>query len=56
MFAAEGDDLRLAGVLLVGLEGDEGAGRFTPLLVGARHHGRLQHRRVAVEHAFQFDG
>ncbi len=41
---------------MIGLEGDEGTGRLTPFFIGPGHHRRFQHRRVAIEHAFQFDG
>src|SRR5690606_21771929 len=55
MIPAEMDDVCFAG-LMPGFQGDEGAGCFTPLLVGPGHHCRFQDIGMAVERTFHLDG
>ena len=55
MLAAEGDDVLVADIVIAA-PGDEGAGRFAPLLVGAGDHRRFHDGRVFVEGVFHFDG
>src|SRR5690606_4411920 len=55
MLAAEAHDVLLADPL-AGLEGDEGAGCFAPLVIRLGDHCGLQYRRVPVEHALDLDG
>src|SRR5690606_30320610 len=56
VLAAERDDVGLTDVLMVGLEGDEGARGFAPSLIRAGDYRSLQHALVTVEHAFHLDG
>ncbi len=55
VFAAIGDQLVRAARCAL-FQRDEGAGRFAPHCIGARHHGGFQHVGVAVQHAFDLDG
>src|SRR5690606_4198687 len=55
MLAAEAHDVLLADPL-AGLEGNESAGGFAPLVIRLGDHCGLQYRRVPVEHALDLDG
>lgn len=54
--AAKVDDLVLRGRLLAVFQGNEGARRFAPLLVGTSDDGNFQHRRMTVQHVLDLDG